>query len=134
MWHKHSLERGCKYDCGISGYPKIFTNQQSFPPYIKKEHSWFHKSHLIYLKKHTSLSVNKHENGKGAKHHNADDDDADYGLQNCSMTDDHVIHEDLLGLDYDTITGEFDISCLKSLIFPPKPLASYVKKISICLA
>ena len=98
VWDKHSLERGFKYDCGISGCPKTFTNQQSFRRHVKQKHSWFYESHMIYFKNQTRLSVNvnEQENGKTAEHHAAD---ADYGIENCSsytLIDDNDVDEDFV--------------------------------------
>ena len=113
VWDKHSLERGFKYDCGISGCPKTFTNQQSFRRHVKQKHSWFNESHMIYFKNQTIQSVNANEQENStveAEQHHAADVDADYdGLENCSMINDSdIIDEDFVeGFDYDTITGEF---------------------------
>ena len=92
MWDKYSLERGFKYDCGISGCPKTFISQQSFRRHVKQKHSWFYESHMIYFKNQTRLSVNanEQENGTEAKDHAADVD-ADHGVENCSMIDDNDI-------------------------------------------
>ena len=61
MLDKHSSERGFKYDCGISGCPKTFTNQQSFRRHVKQKRSWFNESHMIYFKNQTIQSVNANE-------------------------------------------------------------------------
>ena len=50
VWDKHSLERGFKYDCGVSGCPKTFTNQQSFRRHVKQKHSQFYESHMVYFR------------------------------------------------------------------------------------
>ena len=109
---KHSLERGFKYYCGISGCPKTFTTQQSFRRHVQQKHSWFYESHMIYFKNQTRLSVNANEQENGtaeAEQHHAADVDADYDVENGSMIDDSdIIDEDFVeGFDYDTIIGEF---------------------------
>ena len=109
VWDRHSLERGIKYDCGMSGCPRTFSNQQSFHHHVKHKHSWFYGNHMFYFKNKTRLSVNANEQENGTEgEHDAADVDADYGIEDCSMIDDNDVDEDFVELlDYDTIIGEF---------------------------
>ena len=136
VWDRHSLERGIKYYCGMSGCPKTFNNQQSFHHHVKHKHSWFYGNHMFYFKNKTRLSVNANEQENGTEgEHDAANVDADYGIDDCSMIDDNDVDEDFVELlDYDTIIGEFLLELHQNLMFPPKLCALYMKKYFICLA